>query len=133
MQKTQPALKYPPWPPILHIHGLKHGDWIKTSRSRYFVMNPDENMLLRYKKKSHYPFNPMQIIPLAEITNVSISNRTWYMNPEYSYIQFTYNCKIQRIGHRNLSTSKKLIFFLTEGIRYSRFLETVDSFVVNVD
>ena len=91
-------------------------------------MNPDENVLLRYKKKSNYPFNPIQIIHLAEITNVSISNRTWCMNSKISYIEFTYNCRRQRIGHRNLSTSKKLIFFLTEGIRYSRFLEIVDSF-----
>lgn len=60
-----------------------------TIRTRYFVLNPDEGTLIRYKEKSHYPSKPIQVFPLHELENLQKIDNSWYMKNNLTFLEVT--------------------------------------------
>lgn len=59
-------------------------------RERFFVINPDEGTLIRYKTKSHYPLKPLEVIPLKDITHIQMITKSWFMSSDYTYFEINY-------------------------------------------
>ncbi|KRX00795.1 Protein kinase-like domain [Pseudocohnilembus persalinus] len=113
----------PQRPPIVKGMAYKHGNWTLTLRKRFFVLNPDQGTLVRYKEKKYYPMKPMEVIPLKDIQNVQHIDRSWYMKGNIHYFEFKYNHQVYQMGYTYPETCRSWNFFLKESIRYSSYLE----------
>lgn len=62
-----------------------------TLNERYFVLNPFEGTLIRYKHEKFHPFKPIEIMPLKDIQNIRTISPSWFMKSELFYFEIILN------------------------------------------
>ena len=79
--------KVAPKPPIVKGWFFKRGDFLGRMNRRYFIINPDEGTFIRYAKQDDYPFKPLEVIPLKDITAAHRVNSNTQSRKDLFYIQ----------------------------------------------
>lgn len=54
---------------------------------RYFVLNPEDGVLIRYKTKEDFPFSPKETLNLTDIKQIKEIKPTWYMKKDMLYFE----------------------------------------------
>lgn len=54
---------------------------------RYFVLDPEDGVLIRYKTKEDFPFSPKETLNLTEIKQIKEIKPTWYMKKDMLYFE----------------------------------------------
>lgn len=55
--------------PIIRGHLFKLSTLLKMHKKRFFQLNPNDGLLIRYKKESDFPLNPKYIIIINQRNN----------------------------------------------------------------
>ncbi|KAL4442189.1 hypothetical protein ABPG74_009207 [Tetrahymena malaccensis] len=126
-QNQQPGVFLPPKPPIVTGTLFKIGAFLFNMRERFFVINPDEGTLIRYKNKSHYPLKPLEVIPLKDINLIQTIKKSWFMSSDYTYFEINYPNR-QVLACKHEQAAKKWVEYLFSACVYSLYIETRNAF-----
>lgn len=64
------------------------GKYYMTSKSRFFILNPVQGTLIKYKQESDYPNKPRQIFNLEDIDQISEVYDGFFMKNKHFYFSF---------------------------------------------
>ena len=58
---------------------------------RYLRLNIENRVLERYRKKTHVPFKPCEVMPLKNVQNFRVEDDSDHLESKSVYLKFTYN------------------------------------------
>ena len=62
-----------------------------TLNLRYFVLNPDEGVFIRFKELKDYPLKPLEIISLKHVKSVMMASKSLLTRQGYFYFELMHS------------------------------------------
>jgi serum/glucocorticoid-regulated kinase 2 len=112
----------PPRPKIIKGNLKKVGNLLLILKDRFFVINPDDGTLMRYKSEKHYPMKPIEIIPLKDITHVKRNPVEFGLRKKYFYLEFIYNKRFI-LAANSEHTINQWVRAIYKSILYSQYVD----------
>lgn len=105
--KDSSSLELEQKPPVVFGYIQKISQILNYKAKRLIVVDPFSGVLMRYKKKEHFPQNPRQVTFLNTIQRIQrIDNgKYWYLNKNMFYFEIVCAKEKQILGCNYESTS----------------------------
>lgn len=109
----------PPKPPKTNGYVEKMGKLLINFHKRYIEVDATVGSLRRFENISGFPLNPMETIPLCEVSSCKKIN-SWYSSKDYHYFEIIYKYRqVYRV--KSLEACEKWIEIISASVIYSKY------------